>query len=111
MVLGPHTARGNIPRAIEHSVEWQTGLLRFMREHNYTRVDTRPELVVEWTQTVIAAAERLLSWKVDSWQNGVNRNIDGHTVRRALGYNGNGIHYRRKTKEVADGGYREFVFR
>ena len=28
MVLGPHTARGNIPRAVEHSVEWQTGLDR-----------------------------------------------------------------------------------
>ena len=50
MVLGPHTARGNIPRAIEHSVEWQTGLLRFMREHNYTRVETRPEHVAEWTR-------------------------------------------------------------
>ena len=111
MVLGPHTARGNIPRAVEHSVEWQTGLLRFMRAHNYTRVETRPELVVEWTETVVKAAQRLLSWHVDSWQNGVNRNIDGHTTRRVLGYNGNAKHYRVKTKEVADGGYREFVFR
>ena len=25
MVLGPHTARGNIPQAVEHSVELQTG--------------------------------------------------------------------------------------
>ena len=111
MVLGPHTARGNIPRAIEHSVEWQTGLLRFMREHGYTRVETRPEYVVEWTQTVKQAAERLLSWKVDSWQTGVNRNIDGRSERRVLGYNGNGVHYRRKTVEVAEGGYKEFAFR
>ena len=36
-------------------------LLRFMREHNYTRVETRPEQVEEWTQTVIKAAEPLLS--------------------------------------------------
>ena len=85
--------------------------LRYMREHNYTRVETHPERVAEWTQIVIAAAERLLSWKGDSWQNGVNRNIDGHTVRRVLGYNGNGKQYRLKTKEVADGGYQEFVFR
>jgi len=111
MVLGPHTARGNIPRAIEHSVEWQTGLLRFMREHDYIRVETRPEHVAEWTQTVVKAAERLLSSKVDSWQTGVNRNVDGRTVRRVLGYNGNGVHYRRKTAEVAAGGYREFAFR
>jgi cation diffusion facilitator CzcD-associated flavoprotein CzcO len=111
MVLGPHTARGNIPRAIEHSVEWQTGLLRFMREHDYTRVETRPEHVAEWTEIVIKAAERLLSSKVDSWQTGVNRNVDGRSVRRVLGYNGNGVHYRRKTAEVAAGGYKEFVFR
>jgi cation diffusion facilitator CzcD-associated flavoprotein CzcO len=111
MILGPHTARGNIPRAIEHSVEWQTGLLRFMREHNYTRVETRPEHVAEWTKTVVKAAERLLSWKVDSWQTGVNRNVEGRSVRRVLGYNGNAVNYRRVTAEVAAGGYREFVFR
>jgi cation diffusion facilitator CzcD-associated flavoprotein CzcO len=111
MVLGPHTARGNIPRAIEHSVEWQTGLLRFMREHNYTRVETRQEHVAAWTETVIKAAERLLSSKVDSWQTGVNRNVDGRSVRRVLGYNGNGVHYRRKTAQVAEGGYQEFAFR
>ena len=111
MVLGPHTARGNIPRAIEHGVEWHTGLLRFMRAHNLTRVETRPEQVAEWTETVLKASEALLSSKVDSWQTGVNRNVEGRTVRRVLGYNGNGMHYRRKCEEVAAGGYREFLFR
>ena len=111
MVLGPHTARGNIPQAIEHSVEFQTGMLRFMQAHGYTHVETRPEQVDAWTRTVIKAAEPLLSSKVDSWQTGVNRNVEGRTVRRVLGYNGNGMHFRRKTDEVAKGGYREFLFR
>jgi cation diffusion facilitator CzcD-associated flavoprotein CzcO len=111
MVLGPHTARGNIPQAIEHSVQFQTGMLGFMREHNYTHVETRPEQVDAWTQTVIKAAEPLLSSKVDSWQTGVNRNVEGRTVRRVLGYNGNGVHFRRTTDEVAKGGYKEFIFR
>ena len=53
----------------------------------------------------------MLSSKVDSWQTGVNRNVDGRTVRRVLGYNGNAVNYRRKTAEVADGGYQEFAFR
>ncbi len=110
MVLGPHTARGNIPRAIEHGVEWLTGLLRFMKEHDYTRVETRPEYVAEWTQLVIKASEPLLSSKIDSWQTGVNRNVEGRGVRRVLGYNGNGIHYRRKCEEVIAGGYQEFKF-
>jgi cation diffusion facilitator CzcD-associated flavoprotein CzcO len=111
MVLGPHTARGNIPQAIEHIVDFQAGILRYMQAHNYTTVETRPELVDEWTETVIKAAEPLLSSKVDSWQTGVNRNVEGRTVRRVLGYNGNGVHYRRKTDKVASGGYREFAFR
>ncbi|HEY1931388.1 MAG TPA: NAD(P)/FAD-dependent oxidoreductase [Acetobacteraceae bacterium] len=110
MVLGPHTARGNIPQAIEHSVDFQTGLLRFMRQNNFVHVETRPEHVQEWTQMVIKAAEPLLSSKVDSWQTGVNRNVEGRTVRRVLGYNGNGVHFRRKTDEVAKGGYQEFAF-
>ena len=111
MVLGPHTARGNIPQAIEHSVDFQAGLLRFMRDNGYTRVETKAEYVDEWTQMVIKAAEPLLSSKVDSWQTGVNRNVEGRQVRRVLGYNGNGVHFRRKTDEVARGGYREFALR
>jgi len=111
MVLGPHTARGNIPQAIEHSVSWQTGLLRFMKEHGYTFVQTRPDSVDAWTETVIKAAEPLLSSKVDSWQTGVNRNVEGRTVRRVLGYNGNGVQYRKKTDEVANGGYKELILR
>ena len=107
MVLGPHTARGNIPQAVEHSVEFQTGILRFMREHGYTRVETQPEHVAEWTETVIKAAEPLLSSKVNSWQTGVNRNVEGRSVRRVLGYNGHGVHFRRKTDESpADTGVR-----
>ncbi|MGE0767566.1 MAG: flavin-containing monooxygenase [Hyphomicrobiaceae bacterium] len=111
MVLGPHTARGNIPHAIEHTANFQAGLLRHMKEHGYTRVETRPECVAEWTETVIKASEPLLSSKVDSWQTGVNRNVDGRLERRVLGYNGNGAHYRKKTDEVANGGYKEFIFR
>ena len=110
MVLGPHTARGNIPQVVEHSVEWQTDLLRFMREHHYTRIETRPEHVAEWTETVIKAADPLLSSQVDSWQTGVNRNVEGRHVRRVLGYNGHGIHFRQKAAEVAAHGYQEFRF-
>jgi cation diffusion facilitator CzcD-associated flavoprotein CzcO len=111
MVLGPHTARGNIPQAIEHSVEFQAGILKHIQAHQFTRVETRPEKVDEWTQIVIKAAEPLLSSKVDSWQTGVNRNVEGRQVRRVLGYNGNGVHFRRTTDAVAKGGYKEFSFR
>ena len=81
-----------------------------MREHHYTRIETRPEHVAEWTETVIKAAEPLLSSKVDSWQTGVNRNVEGRHVRRVLGYNGHGIHFRQKAAAVATNGYQEFRF-
>ena len=32
MLVGPHTALGNIPRSIEYNVDWVTGLIRHMRE-------------------------------------------------------------------------------
>jgi len=110
MVLGPHTARGNIPQAIEHCVNFQAGLLRFMKEQGHERVVTRPEQVAAWTETVIKASEPLLSSKIDSWQTGVNRNVEGRSVRRVLGYNGNGVHYRKKTDEVARDAYSELAF-
>ena len=45
--------------------QFQAGLLRFMQQHDYTRVETRPEKVDEWTRIVIKAGEALLSFKVD----------------------------------------------
>ena len=32
MLMGPHTALGNIPRSIEYSVDWVTGLIAFCDE-------------------------------------------------------------------------------
>ena len=82
-----------------------------MQQRNYTHVATRPEQVDEWTWIVIKAGEAPAFAGVDSWQNGVNRNVAGRTVRRVLGDNGNGAHFRRTTDEVAKGGYQEFAFR
>src|SRR6202008_819842 len=48
MLMGPHTALGNIPRSIEYNVDWVTGLIRYMGEHNLSRADARPEAVAAW---------------------------------------------------------------
>jgi uncharacterized OB-fold protein len=37
---------------------------------------------------IVGTREALLSFEVDSWQNGGNRNIEDRTVRRVLSYNG-----------------------
>ena len=45
MVLGPHTARGNIPRNIEEIVDWITDMVKFMREQGYSRGEPPPDAV------------------------------------------------------------------
>src|SRR5436309_6264545 len=35
MLMGPHTALGNIPRSIEYNVEWVTGLIRHARDQQF----------------------------------------------------------------------------
>ncbi|MCA0303722.1 MAG: NAD(P)/FAD-dependent oxidoreductase [Proteobacteria bacterium] len=105
MVLGPHTARGNIPRNIEEIVDWLTGLVAFMTRNGLHRVETRPEEVDRWVAEVEQAVEGLLFAEVNSWQTGINRNVEGRQVRRVLGYYGGAVEYRRRTDAVAAQGY------
>src|SRR5471032_222961 len=111
MLMGPHTALGNIPRSIEYNVEWVTGLIKYMRDHKLTRVDARPEGVQAWTDHVIALGESLLSNEVDSWMTGINRNVAGKQVRTVARYSGSAPAYRAKCDEVAANGYREMSLR
>ena len=108
MILGPHTARGNIPRNIEQIVDWQTGLIAYMRDKGLTRVEPRPEAVDRWIAHVEEAASILLSSKINSWQTGVNRNVAGRDVLRVLSYAGSAVKYKRMADDVAANGYREF---
>jgi hypothetical protein len=43
MLMGPHTALGNIPRSIEYNVGWVSGLVRYARDHRLTRVEATAE--------------------------------------------------------------------
>ena len=111
MILGPHTARGNIPRNIEEIVDWVTDMINHMRQHQYNRVEPRPDAVAQWGEHVEKAVENLLFSQVNSWQTGINRNVEGRDVRRTLGYYGGAVEYRRMAQEVASKGYREFLWR
>ena len=77
MLMGPHTALGNIPRSIEYSVDWVTGLIRFARDRGLTRVEATAAGSAAWTQHVIETSEGLLFAEVDSWMTGINRNVEG----------------------------------
>ncbi len=70
MLMGPHTALGNIPRSIEYNVDWVTGLIRHARENNLTRVEATAAGVTTWTDHVKALGVGLLSNEVNSWMTG-----------------------------------------
>jgi cation diffusion facilitator CzcD-associated flavoprotein CzcO len=107
MLVGPHTALGNIPRSIEYNVDWVTGLIRYMRERDLTCADPRPEAVQAWTDYVREMGKGLLSNEVDSWMTGINRNVDGKDRRILARYSGSAVAYRQRADQVAQGGYRE----
>ena len=109
MLVGPHTALGNIPRSIEYNVEWVTGLIGHMRGHDLTRADARPESVAAWTDHVKAIGVGLLSNEINSWFTGINSNVEGKQTRIIARYSGSAPAYRAKCDEVAAGGYQELL--
>jgi len=107
MLMGPHTALGNIPRSIEYSVDWVTGLIRFAKAKGLTFLDATPEGTADWTEHVKALGTGLLSNEVDSWMTGINRNVEGKQTRIVARYSGSAPAYRARCDEVAAGGYAE----
>jgi cation diffusion facilitator CzcD-associated flavoprotein CzcO len=109
MLVGPHTALGNIPRSIEYNVDWVTGIVAHMKRHGLTRVEARPEGVAEWTAHVKAVGAGLLSNEVSSWFTGVNSNVEGKQTRIIARYSGSAPAYRAWCDRVAAEGYRDFA--
>ena len=109
MLMGPHTALGNIPRSIEYNVEWVAKLIGYMRQRRLTRADALPQAVAAWTDHVRDMGEGLLSNEVDSWMTGINSNIAGKQTRIIARYSGSAPAYRQRCDEVAVAGYRELA--
>ncbi|HMH73649.1 MAG TPA: NAD(P)/FAD-dependent oxidoreductase, partial [Bradyrhizobium sp.] len=109
MLMGPHTALGNIPRSIEYNVDWVTGLIRHARENNLTRVEATAAGVMTWTDHVKALGVGLLSNEVNSWMTGINSNVDGKQTRIVARYSGSAPAYRARCDEVALRRYQELA--
>lgn len=105
MLLGPHTALGNIPRSIEFNVDWVTAILRHMRDKGLTRAEAQSEAVARWMEHVVEVARGLLSMEVDSWMTGVNINVAGKQVRHVARYTGSAPTYRAWANGIAERGY------
>ncbi len=109
MLLGPHTALGNIPRSIEYNVEWVSALLRHMQARGLTRAEASPEAVAAWTEHVKQIGTGLLTNEVDSWMTGVNINVEGKQTRVIARYSGSAPDYRAWCDRVAEEGYRDLA--
>jgi cation diffusion facilitator CzcD-associated flavoprotein CzcO len=109
MLVGPHTALGNIPRSIEYNVDWVTRLIGFARDNGLTRVEATASGVADWTDHVKALGEGLLSNEVNSWMTGVNTNVEGKQTRIVARYSGSAPAYRARCEAVAAEGYRELA--
>jgi cation diffusion facilitator CzcD-associated flavoprotein CzcO len=109
MLMGPHTALGNIPRSIEYSVDWVTGLIRFARENGLTRLEATAAGVASWTDHVKALGAGLLSNEVNSWMTGINSNVEGKQTRIVARYSGSAPAYRARCDDVAANGYDELM--
>jgi cation diffusion facilitator CzcD-associated flavoprotein CzcO len=109
MLMGPHTALGNIPRSIEYNVDWTSGLIRFAGENGLTRLEATAAGVASWTDHVKALGVGLLSNEVNSWMTGINSNVEGKQTRIVARYSGSAPAYRAKCDAVAAGGYDELM--
>jgi cation diffusion facilitator CzcD-associated flavoprotein CzcO len=109
MLMGPHTALGNIPRSIEYNVDWVTGLIHHARESSLTRVEATAAAVTLWTDHVKALGVGLLSNEVNSWMTGFNSNVEGKQTRIVARYSGSAPAYRARCDEVASRRYDELV--
>ncbi|HEX2886221.1 NAD(P)/FAD-dependent oxidoreductase [Vineibacter terrae] len=107
MLMGPHTALGNIPRSIEYNVDWVTGLMRHARDHGLTRIEATRAGVDSWTDHVKSLGMGLLSNEINSWMTGINSNVEGKQTRIIARYSGSAPAYRARCDAVAADGYRE----
>ena len=98
------------PRGIEDAIVWTTGLLKYLQEHDYGRVEARQEAEEAWTDRVKQAYDGLLLADVKSWSNGYSSNVEGYDVPRYLGYFGEAPDDRNRLTEITAVDYEGFEF-
>ena len=111
MIMGPHAMAGNNPRSIEYQVNWVTEIIAYMNDRGMTRAESTLEAQDGWHDYVLEQGKDLLRNEVDSWQTGININLEGRQTRITLMYAGGQPSYRRRCEEVARNGYKELNLR
>lgn len=111
MVMGPQQAGGNAPRAIEPVVDWISHLVEFARDNDINYIEATEEKMAEWTRHAAQCTEGLLFNEVDSWFNGVNKNLAHRQRRMIMRYNRPGPEYRKMCEDVRRRRYSDFILK
>ena len=102
MLMGPHTALGNIPRCdrIQRRLGHRPDALRAGKQADAAGGDGGRRFR-SWTDHVKALGVGLLSNEVNSWMTGINSNVEGKQTRIVARYSGSAPAYRARCDEVA----------
>ena len=108
MITGPGSPSvlSNMTVSIEQHVEWITDCIKYMLEHNFTRLEPHLEAEDAWVTHVNEVAQLTLYPLANSWYLGAN--IPGKP-RIFMPYVGGVGNYRIKCQEIADKGYEGFA--
>jgi cation diffusion facilitator CzcD-associated flavoprotein CzcO len=109
-ILGPQSgsASTNFPRGIEQIVDWMTEFVQFIRKHDYTRVEAKPESERTWVEHVAETAQLALMGHTKSWFTGHNTNLDRDDRPRLMLYTGGSFRFRRWMAAEVDSDYAGF---
>jgi len=107
-LYGPQssTAFCNGPVCAELQGEWTVDLLNWMGANGYTRLDSKPESGLAWTEHLATLADGSLFGKADSWY--MAANVPGKK-RQLLNYP-NSDAYLDRLRQCAENDYEGFVF-
>ncbi len=104
--IATNTAFCNYTVCAEKVVEWITDCIRYVRDHNYSRIAPSPEAEDAWVKHVNEVGSQTLLSGTKSWFVGDNIPGKAHAI---LLYANTAPAYRAKIAEVAEKGYEGFL--
>ena len=111
-LVGPQngTVFCNIPRCSATAIDWNTGLMQFVKDHKIEVLEADPKAQDEWNELCHELLGRGLLGKVNSWFTGVNKNVAGAQKREVLFYAGGNPEFKQLCKDITNDGWRGFLF-
>ena len=111
-LVGPQngTVFCNIPRCSATAIDWNTGLMQYVRDSKAKVLEAAPKAQHEWNELCHELLSHGLIGKVNSWFTGVNKNVAGAQKREVLFYAGGNPQFKELCKDIQQDGWRGFLF-